>query len=139
MVELIIFVIIRYIKAYEYELLRLCTKPENIIIGGTERLFKYFIKKYSPSSIISYCDMSKFNGEVYLRLGFTLEKEGKPSKHWYNIKTKQHFTDNLLRQQGADRLIGTSLGKGTNNEQIMVENKFLEVWDCGQNTYTWHK
>lgn len=139
LVELITFGKPRYNKAYEYELLRLCTKPENIIIGGTERLFKYFIEKYSPSSIISYCDMSKFSGEVYLRLGFTLEKEGKPSKHWYNIKTKQHFTDNLLRQQGADRLIGTSLGKGTNNEQIMVENKFLEVWDCGQNTYIWHK
>lgn len=139
LIEVITFGKPRYNKVYEYELLRLCTKPENIIVGGTERLFKYFIEKYSPSSIISYCDASKFSGEVYLRLGFTLEKEGKPSKHWYNIKTKQHFTDNLLRQHGADRLIGTSLGKGTNNEQIIVENKFLEVWDCGQNTYIWHK
>lgn len=53
-----------------------------------------------------------------------------------NGKTKQHFTDNLLRQLGADKLIDTNYGKGTNNEDILRNNGFVEIFDCGQSIYT---
>ena len=129
----------RYNKNYEYELLRLCTKAEYTVIGGSDKLFKHFIKTYNPNSIISYCDNSKFKGTVYLKLGFKLKSYGKPSCHWYNIKTKDHITDNLLRQQGADRLLGTNFGKGTSNKDIMLQFGFLEVYDCGQSIYIWNK
>ena len=33
-------------------------------------LFNYFKNKTNPKSIISYCDLSKFSGEVYEKLGF---------------------------------------------------------------------
>lgn len=48
------------------------------------------------------------------------------------MKSKKHITDNLLRQQGFDRLFGTSYGKGTSNEQLMLDAGFLEIYDCGQ-------
>lgn len=111
----------RYNKSYEYELLRLCTKPEYSIIGGSERLFYYFIKNYNPLSIISYCDNSKFNGEVYSKLGFKLKDFGQPAKHWYN--GNRHITDNLLRQRGFDQLFNENYGKGTSNEQLMLEHR----------------
>lgn len=139
LVELMTFGTPRYNKECQYELLRLCTKCDYKVVGGAEKLFKEFIKLYNPDSIVSYCDRSKFNGDVYKRLGFILRDEGKPNKHWYKSSTQQHFTDNLLRFQGADRLIGTNYGKGTSNEQIMIENKFLEIYDCGQSTYIWKK
>lgn len=125
----------RYNKKYQYELLRLCTDYKYRVIGGSEKLFTYFINKYNPESIISYCDNSKFNGSVYSKLGFKLKENGDISKHWYNIKTKQHITDNLLRQRGYDQLFKTNYGKGTSNEQLMLENGFLEVFDCGQATW----
>ena len=59
-----------------------------------------------------------------------LVKQTKPACHW--VRKKEHYTDNLLRQQGADRLIGTSYGKGTNNEEIMLNEGFVKVFDCGQ-------
>lgn len=137
LIEIMTFGKPRYNKNYEYELLRLCTKNNKKVVGGSEKLFKHFIKNYKPKSIISYCDMSKFTGEVYLKLGFILKKEGNPSKHWYNKKTNQHFTDNLVRQQGVNRLLNMKLDKGISNEQIMIDNGFLEIYDCGQNTYIW--
>ena len=70
----------RYNKNYEWELLRLCSCSNYIIIGGAERLFKYFIKSYNPRSIISYCDISKFTGDVYERLGFKIKRANKTSK-----------------------------------------------------------
>lgn len=139
LVEVMIFGKPRYNKKYDWELLRLCSDFEKIIIGGADKMFKYFLIKYSPNSIISYCDNSKFDGDVYKKLGFIQESYGKPSKHWYNTKTKKHITDNLLRQRGYDQLFNTDYGKGTSNETLMKENGFVEIYDCGQSTYVWNK
>lgn len=129
----------RYNKKYEYELIRLCSNSRYAIIGGTEKLFKYFIEHYNPNAIISYCDNSKFDGEIYNKLNFKLLDYGKPSKHWYNSKTKKHITDNLLRQRGYDQLFKTNYGKGTSNKKLMIENGFVEIYDSGQSIYIWEK
>lgn len=128
----------RYNKNYQWELLRLCTDYKYKIVGGAERLFKYFVRNYDPKSIISYCDLSKFNGNVYEKLGFhkTSNKE-KPSKHW--SKQTNHITDNLLRQRGFDQLFNTNYGKNTSNEQLMLEHGWLSIYDCGQAVYIWEK
>ena len=125
----------RYNKSYEYELLRLCTKPCVEIVGGASKLLKHFEEDLKPSSIISYCDLAKFSGKVYEQLDFKLYGISKPSKHWYNIQIKRHITDNLLRQRGFDQLHNTSYGKGTSNEQLMIEHGYVEIYDVGQATY----
>lgn len=129
----------RYNKHYEYELIRYCYSKH--VIGGEEKLFSYFIKNYKPNSIISYCDLSKFTGKLYEKLGFVCtSKDVKPSKHWVHYKNKQHITDNLLRQRGFDQLLGDKygcFGKGTSNEELMLSHGFVEVYDCGQATYVW--
>lgn len=135
LVSLMTFGTPRYNKKYEYELIRYCTTAR--IIGGAEKLFKHFIRQFSVASVISYCDLSKFTGKVYEKLGFTLVRRSRPSKHWYNAKTKQHITDNLLRQRGFDQLFKTNYGKGTSNEKLMLDNGFVEIYDCGQATYVW--
>ena len=124
----------RYNKNYEYELIRYCNSTFNVI-GGAEKLFKYFIKTYEPKSIISYCDLSKFTGKVYDTLGFELTRKAAPSKHWYNPKTKQHITDSLLRQRGFDQLFKANFGKNSSNEELMLAHNFVEIYDCGQATY----
>lgn len=128
----------RYNKKYEWELHRLCTHHKYIVVGGAERLFKYFINNHNPSSIISYCDNSKFKGDIYKELGFIMKNPGSPSKHWYNDKLKLHVTDNLLRQRGFDQLFNTEYGKGISNEQLMRDNKFVEIYDAGQSTWVWN-
>lgn len=127
----------RYNKNYEYELLRLCTKAGYAVIGGAQKLFKHFIDEYKPNSIISYCDNSKFTGTIYTNLGFTLLSKGTPSKHWYNGKI--HITDNMLRKLGYDKIFNANYGKGTSNEQLMLEHKFVEIYDCGQSAYVYTK
>ena len=137
LVQLITFGKPRYNKKYQYELLRLCTAYNYLVVGGSEKLFKYFLNNYKPKSIISYCDNSKFNGNVYEKLGFKLINDKEISKHWYNLKTHKHITDNLLRQRGVDQLLGTDFGKGTNNEMLLKELNFVEIYDAGQSTYVW--
>ena len=133
----------RYNKKYEWELLRLCTKENIKIIGGVEKLFKYFLKVYNPKNIISYCDFSKFSGNVYIKLGFkNSTKKLLPSKHWWNPKTKRHITDNELRKLGFSRLHNDPefkiYAKGLNNENLMLENGYFPIYDCGQLTFTYN-
>lgn len=127
----------RYTRKYSWELLRLCTKPKYKVVGGAEKLFKYFIRNYNPESIISYCDLSKFSGDVYTRLGMILDHISPPAKNW-SFKNKR-ITDNLLRSRGYDQIFKTSYGKGTSNEELMLQNSWLPVYDCGQAVFVWKK
>ena len=124
----------RYNKNYDFELIRYCSSYD--IVGGAEKLFHHFIAEHKGVTVISYCDDSKFSGNTYMKLGFT-HINSNVSKHWYNMKTKQHITDNLLRQRGFDQLFNTNYGKGTDNCELMLSHGFVEVYDVGQSVYVY--
>lgn len=126
----------RYNKKCEYELIRYCSSYD--VVGGAEKLFTHFIRTYNPTTVVSYCDKSKFTGKTYLNLGFKFITNN-VSKHWYNPITNVHVTDNFLRQRGFDQIFNTDYGKGTSNEVLMLEAGFVEIFDAGQSTYIWFK
>lgn len=123
----------RYDKKHYVELLRLCTHSDYRVVGGASKLFKFATDYYSLSSIISYCDLSKFSGNVYQQIGMKLIRTTPPQEVWTDGQHK--ITANLLRQQGYDRLFDTNYGKGTSNEWLMLESGWLPVYDCGQSVY----
>lgn len=123
----------RYNKNYDFELLRLCTKYQAEVVGGASRLFAQFKRDNPTASVLSYCDRSKFSGSVYTKLGMNLKNVSPPAKVW--SKGSQYITDNYLRQRGYDQLFGTNYGKGTSNEQLMLDNGWLPVYDCGQKVF----
>lgn len=125
----------RYNSQYEWELLRLCYDSRYVITGGSEKLWKGFLRDYHPQSVISYCDLAKFSGHVYTHLGMSLDRVNTPNKIW--SKGSDCITNNLLLQRGYDQLFHTNYGKGTSNEQLMLNNGWLPVYDCGQAVYTY--
>lgn len=130
----------RYNKNYEREILRLCSHKDYKIIWWANKIFKHFLELTQANSVISYCDMSKFDWWVYEQLGFKLFKWNKPSKHWYNNKevpSRQHITDNLLRQRWYDQIFWENYGKWANNDELMRQRGYVEIYDCGQSTFVW--
>ena len=74
---------------------------------------------------------------MYSRLGFKY-KNTTLSTHWFNIKTKKHILDSLLRARGFDQLLGKEYGyygKGSSNRYLMLSHKFVEIIDAGQAVY----
>lgn len=124
----------RYDKSHAVELLRLCTKPGYSVVGGASRLFSFATNEYGLSNIISYCDRAKFTGDVYEKLGMKLIRVTPPQEVW--SRGTEKITANLLRQRGYDQLFNTNHGKGTSNEQLMLEDGWLPVYDCGQLVYS---
>lgn len=126
----------RYNNKYDYELLRLCSSTNVNVIGGASKLFHAFMLDNTKSSVISYCDLSKFTGTVYEKIGMSLKTKTQPNKVW--SKDAKKITQNLLNQRGYDQLFNVHYGKGTSNEQLMLENGWLPVYDCGQAVYEYH-
>jgi len=135
----------RYNHSYEWELIRYCSSCD--VIGGAEKLFSHFLSCKNPESVISYCDLSKFDGKVYEKLGFTKKSNGKPGRHWYNPSTGRHITEMLLCSLGYSRAVnGTSpendskcTGRDGSNVELMRSDGFLEVYDCGQGVYVMNR
>ena len=137
LVQVMTFGLSRYTKKHQWELLRLCSDSEYEVIGGASKMFTKFIREQDPESIVSYCDVSKFTGDVYFKLGMSVYNVIEPNKVW--SRGIEKITDRLLCRVGYDRLFETDFGKGVSNEQLMIDHGWLPVHDCGQIVYTWTK
>jgi len=56
----------------EFELIRFCNKINLNVIGSASKLFNYFLNNYKidETYILSYADISLFNGHMYVMLNF---------------------------------------------------------------------
>lgn len=115
-----------------YEIIRLCTKTNFIVIGGSEKLLSYFEKLANPKKIISYCDIRLFNGNTYEKMGFTLAKITKPN--YFYIKQndiKRYHRFNFRK----DRLVGMGFDINQTEKNIMKELGYSRVYDCGNKKF----
>lgn len=127
----------RFNKEYEFEIIRLCYKDNITVIGGTEKLFKYFIDKYNPTSVISYCNISKFDGSTYQNIGFTLDHISVPGYVWVDTSTNTVLS---RYQTQKSKLIKSGIGTEEQTEdEIMSNIGYLKVYDCGNKVFVWKK
>lgn len=123
----------RFNSEYQYELIRLAFKDDTRVVGGAQKMLKFFIDNYKPESILSYCKLDKFNGRVYEQLGFSDIGISKPNYVWVNKE------DVLTRYQTTVKeLIKLGLGKeGDSESDIMTSLGYLRVFDSGNKKFVW--
>lgn len=127
----------RFNDNFDYELVRLCWLPNIKVLGGSEKLFKYFINEYNPNSVLSYCDISKFSGKVYEKLGFKLDIVTSPNYIWFNSRESEILT---RYQTQKHRLIEAGLGTEDQTEaEIMHNLGYVRIYDCGNYRFIWNK
>ena len=125
----------RFDNNYNYELLRYCVRPDVKIVGGAQRIFSAFINNYSPSSIVTYCDTSKFTGNTYDNLGFTYDGLTEPSYVW--VKDSEVLS---RYQTMKHKLLEKGLGKYGNTENEIMNNLgYFKIYNCGNSKYTWKR
>jgi hypothetical protein len=113
-------------KNNEWELTRFSNRINTNVVGAAGRLFKYFIKKYSPTRVVSYSDIRLFNGGMYENLKFKRVSQSKPN-YWYVINGIRYhrfnFRKSVLVKEGFDR--------NKTEKEIMFERKIYRIYDCG--------
>lgn len=117
-------------KGAEYELVRFCNKVGTSVIGGASKLFKRFIKDYEPKSILSYCDISWANGNLYKNLGFELVGVTKPNYH-YIVDGKRQNRINYQKH----KLVKQGYNKDLTEVEIMMDLGHYRIFNCGNEKY----
>ena len=112
-------------KDGEWNLARFCNQINTNVIGGSSKLLKYFIKKYTPYRIISYADRDWSIGSLYDTLGFDKVYDTKPD-YKYIINNKR-----VHKSRFRKSLLDTDLTES----QKMKKNDILKIWDCGKIKY----
>ena len=109
-----------------YEMLRFCSKLNTSIVGGAEKLFKYFIENYKPKEVISYADRSWSQGELYKKLGFTFVNKTPPNYYYVIEGVRKHrfgFRKDILIKQGFN--------PNKTEHQIMADRNIYKIYDSG--------
>ena len=117
-----------------YELIRFCNKLNTSVVGGASKLFKYFIEKYKPQTITSYCDRRWSIGNMYKKLGFELDHFSTPNYFYIegnNRKNRFKYRKSELIRKGYD--------KNKTEKEIMVERGLRRIYDCGTMVFKWKK
>ena len=119
-----------------YELLRFATRRNTIVNGGFSKLFKFFVNKYTPQSVISYADRRWSNGNVYSSAGFECIGETAPG-YWYvkngDITRKHRFSFRKSELPKKLKIFDPLLSEWQN----MQLNGYDRIWDCGNLKYEW--
>ena len=96
------------------------------VIDGLHNIIGHFVKYYDPADIVGLCDIAKSNGMMFESIGFKELSEEPPRLIWSRYRSAIS-NDNVKSQ--------TKL----NDEQIysmMINNKYLPVYDCGYKVYS---
>lgn len=142
LIQLLTFRKPRYNKNIQWENVRCCNKIGYQIIGGVGKLWTYFLRKYNPESVVSYCDLRWFTGETYKKLLFHLNHITKIQYYYTNYKNRWHrslFTKKkcIKKAISLNNITENLLNQMTEN-QITKEILHLDrIWDCGQQTWIW--
>jgi hypothetical protein len=136
LVEIMSFNKPRFNRDYEWEIIRLATLKNNIVIGGASKLFKHFIRTYNPSSILSYSDNQFGWGNVYDKLGFSNIGFTEIGYKWtdrYKTYNRMQFQKHKLKEKL--KIFDEKLSERDN----MINNGYRYYWDCGNTKWEYKK
>lgn len=114
-----------------WEVIRLAFECGLRITGGSERLFKAFVREANPKSVISYYDRaisSDYDDCVYHRLGFNMIDITKPNyKYFKNNMIFSRFS--FQKHKLSGKL--PKFDPQKTELQNMFDNGYRVIWDAG--------
>lgn len=135
LVQVLTFSRSRFSSQYEYELVRLCSKINHTIVGGSQKLFTHFIKKFQPRSIVTFADRRFFSGKIYNTLGFSFTEYTLPNYYYFRspkkLESRLHYQKHKLQKTLSK--FDPQLSEWEN----MKNNGYDRIWDCGNAKYVW--
>lgn len=115
-----------------YKLILICNKLNTKVIDGENKILKNFIESYQPHEIITFIDRRYNNSELYENLGFKFISNLKPNYFYFKscelIKHNKQIYNNF-------KISKHNLDQSKTEFEIMTENGYLRIYDCGYKKY----
>lgn len=106
----------------DWEIIRSCQKLNTIVVGGVQKLFKHFVGENTPSSVFSYCDFNKFDGNSYESLGMNFVGYTGPDLWW-------------VLEFAPDVVVPRNPSKHSELKEMAV----AQIWGAGSKKFLWSK
>jgi hypothetical protein len=119
-------------KEGSYELARFCNEKNTAVIGGASKLFQHFIQNYKPKYVLSFANRDWSIGNLYEKLQMSFKNYTTPGYFYVKSQYKYSrfaFTKHKLVEMGFD--------KNKSEHDIMTEQGYFRIWDCGNLKYEW--
>ncbi len=117
-----------------WELLRFCNKVDLTVVGGASKIFSNFIKNYLVEEVISFCDYSRSDGNLYQKLGFTFSHLSEPN-YYYIVDGLRKHRFNYRK----DRLVKSGANPELSESRIMSDLGYNKIYDCGMQKWIYYK
>jgi hypothetical protein len=134
LVSVMLFSKSRFMKDYEWELIRFANKLDTSVTGAASKLLSHFIKTYKPASICTYTDR-RFgkNKTVYETIGMQFIKNTTPSTWW--VKGTERINSQDTRFERLPKLLGNDFNPDVGIETNMLSNNWIKIEDLGSAVY----
>ena len=124
----------RFTSNQEWELVRFATKQGVSVQGGASKLFKHFVKKNNPNSIVSYAARDFSRGNLYITLGFKHQHNSEPGYAYYKRLNK--ISRYQAQKHKLEKLLPLYDPKLSESENMAL-NGYYKVYDSGNMVFTW--
>ena len=114
-------------------MVRFCNRINTSVVGGTSKLFSYYVKNYYLSKIVSFSDKAHTRGTLYETLGFPIVSELNPNYVLVNFKSNLYLNRVSCQKRNLPKLFD-DLDMDIENQteqQIISRNGFVQVFDSG--------
>lgn len=115
----------------EWELNRFCSKTYMSVVGGAGKLFTYFVKKYNPSTIISFSDKRwSDDNTVYQKLNFLHARDSVPNYWYFFLNDNKRYHRYSLKKPKNSTI---------SEKELRSSQKYFRIYDCGSSKWIWSK
>jgi hypothetical protein len=130
------------VKNRDWTLTRYATRVT--VSGGASRLFKAFVREFSPQKIKSFSDNRYFSGAMYEQLGFQLDQESAPDYAvWHQrlgLLPKSAWQRRSIparaKELGVDAKFDPETDPRTEREMTYLLGA-RRIFDCGKKRWVW--
>lgn len=120
------------------ELTRFCNMINTSVVGGASKLFSYYVRRYNPVRIRSFSDRAHTRGNLYPLLGFRFVHNNGPSYRWVNPLTDESLSRVSTQRRFLKKLLGEdNVDESKTEVEIMEQNGWVRVYDCGTTLWEW--
>lgn len=120
----------------EYEMYRLASLRNNIVIGGASKMFKYFLNEYKPKYVYSFADRCWSDGDIYKTLNFTLSTTTKPIPNYYYIVDGIRIHRYVYTK---GKLVADGFDENMTEIEIQHSREYFRIFDCGSYKFEYFK
>jgi hypothetical protein len=121
-------------KGNHYEMERLCSKLDTVVVGGASKLYKHFISEVRPTKVVSYCDLRYGTGAVYENLGMVMTRITRPNYFYINGHVRQ---SRIKFQKHKLAKILSGFDDSKTESENMFEHGYRRIWDAGHMKFEW--